>query len=69
MAGTDNTLADFPGASTVKQALEAQIGAENIITDKAQANADMVALVVIGEDPYAEFMGILKTTRPSAMPN
>lgn len=58
--GADNTLADFPGASTVKQALEAQIGVDNIITDKAQANADMVALVVIGEDPYAEFMGDIK---------
>lgn len=58
--GTENTLDDFPGATTVKMALEAQLGADNVLTDADAAPESTTALVVIGEDPYAEFFGDIK---------
>ncbi|MGR5145483.1 glycoside hydrolase family 3 protein [Photobacterium alginatilyticum] len=62
--GTETTKADFPGASTFKQALEATIGSGNISlfgdgSDEKEADID-VAIVVIGESPYAEMAGDLK---------
>ncbi len=58
--GTENTLADFPNATTVKTALEAQIGSSNIITDINAVDTNTIAVIAIGEDPYAEFVGDLK---------
>ncbi|RVU84442.1 glycoside hydrolase family 3 protein [Leucothrix sargassi] len=58
--GTENTLADFPGATTLKMALESQLGVANVITDESAISHDMVAIVAIGEDPYAEVMGDIK---------
>ena len=58
--GTDNTLEDFPGATTLKMALEKHIGAKNIITDINQADENTIAIIAIGEDPYAEFSGDIK---------
>ncbi|WP_245923150.1 glycoside hydrolase family 3 protein [Leucothrix arctica] len=58
--GTENTIADFPGATTLKMALEAQIGASNVITDVNKITNDTIAVVAIGEDPYAEVVGDIK---------
>ncbi|PWQ94369.1 1,4-beta-D-glucan glucohydrolase [Leucothrix pacifica] len=58
--GKDNSIDDFPGASTMKSALTKQIGAEHIITDISKADSDTVALIAIGEEPYAEFTGDIK---------
>ena len=55
--GTGNTIDDFPGATTLKMALEAQLGADNVITDLSQADADTIAIIAIGEDAYAEGQG------------
>ncbi|WP_211665316.1 glycoside hydrolase family 3 protein [Leucothrix arctica] len=58
--GTENTIDDFPGATTLKMALEAQVGAENVFTDINDVTEDTIAVVAIGEDPYAEFVGDIK---------
>ena len=58
--GNGNTIADFPNATSLKMALQEQIGAENIITDSNAADENTVAIVAIGEDPYAEFYGDIK---------
>lgn len=59
--GDGNTLEkDFPGATTMKMAVEAVVGKKNVITDPAVAEHGAVAIVVIGEDPYAEMMGDIK---------
>lgn len=47
-------------ATTLRMALEDQIGTDNIITDLAETDADTIAIVAIGEDPYAEFSGDIK---------
>jgi beta-glucosidase len=61
--GDENTLEDFPGATTVKSALMQTLGAENVICDP-DLTSDLsnieVAVVVFGEDPYAEMMGDIK---------
>lgn len=58
--GTENKISDFPGATTLKIALEKQIGAENIVTKLADTDAQTIAIVAIGEDPYAENVGDIK---------
>lgn len=61
--GDENTLADFPGATTMKTALEAELGLDNVIHDPNLAQLDEdydIAVVVFGEDPYAEMMGDIK---------
>ncbi|MCQ1056475.1 glycoside hydrolase family 3 C-terminal domain-containing protein [Photobacterium sp. ZSDE20] len=61
--GDENTLDDFPGASTVKMALEAELGQENVTYDpnlEISLKSGDVAIVVFGEDPYAEMMGDIK---------
>ena len=58
--GTKNTLKDFPGATTLKSALENHIGAANIVTDIEKTDHDTVAIIAIGEVPYAEFSGDIK---------
>ncbi|TCS35674.1 glycoside hydrolase family 3 protein [Reinekea marinisedimentorum] len=56
--GTDNTLEDdFPGATTLLMAIEDVVGEENVYTSTEDAPADAIAIVVIGEDPYAEMYG------------
>ena len=59
--GTENTNADFPGASSIwegiRAAVEAGGGTATLAPDgRFEAHPD-VALVVYGEDPYAEFEG------------
>ncbi|MGR5145486.1 glycoside hydrolase family 3 N-terminal domain-containing protein [Photobacterium alginatilyticum] len=62
--GNENTIEnDFPGATTMQMALEDVVGAENIITDIGEATENTVAVVVIGEDPYAEMFGDIKSNQ------
>ncbi|MDX1301418.1 glycoside hydrolase family 3 protein [Photobacterium sp.] len=62
--GNENTIeADFPGATTMQMALEDVVGSENIITDMSEATENTVAVVVIGEDPYAEMFGDIKSNK------
>ncbi len=61
--GDENCLEDFPGATTVKMALEAELGFENVNFDpdlESKLSEGDVAVVVFGEDPYAEMMGDIK---------
>ncbi|WP_234496458.1 glycoside hydrolase family 3 protein [Vibrio maritimus] len=61
--GDENSLDDFPGATTVKMALIEELGRDNVTyspsLDVPLSKQD-VAIVVIGEDPYAEMMGDIK---------
>ncbi|MDG3086030.1 glycoside hydrolase family 3 C-terminal domain-containing protein [Vibrio hannami] len=61
--GDENCLDDFPGATTVKMALEAELGKDNVVYDPNLAQelkSGDIAVVVFGEDPYAEMMGDIK---------
>ncbi|WGV98245.1 glycoside hydrolase family 3 N-terminal domain-containing protein [Vibrio sp. YMD68] len=61
--GDENALGDFPGATTVKMGLEAELGKENVIYDPDLTGTLVsgdTAIVVFGEDPYAEMMGDIK---------
>ncbi len=62
--GTENTIDDdFPGASTLYMALQQQVGAENVYTDVASAPEGAIAIVAMGEDPYAEMFGDIKASQ------
>ena len=62
--GDENVIdRDFPGAQTLLQAIQEVAGSENVYTDIKTAPADAIAVVVIGEDPYAEMMGDIKGSR------
>lgn len=58
--GTNNTQEDFPEASTLKLALQRHIGVDNVITELSKTDSNTVAIIAIGEDPYAEFSGDIK---------
>jgi len=64
--GTGNTNADFPNAesiwSGVKAAVEAGGGEASLAIDGRFDKKPDVAIVVFGEDPYAEGVGDLKTS-------
>jgi beta-glucosidase len=59
--GTDNTNADFPGATSIYQGLKAQIeaaGGQALYSpDGVTPTKPDAAIIVFGETPYAEFMG------------
>ncbi|KJF95343.1 glycoside hydrolase family 3 protein [Photobacterium angustum] len=62
--GGENTMDDFPGAQTMLMALKQQVGEENVTTDINMADTEKTtAIVVIGEDPYAEMMGDIKSSQ------
>lgn len=62
--GDENNLADdFPGATTMQMAVEDVVGSENIITELSETKENTVAIVVIGEDPYAEMFGDIKANK------
>ena len=62
--GDENLIdRDFPGAATLLQAVQSVVGSGNVYTDIEKAPQDAIALVVIGEDPYAEMMGDIKGSR------
>ncbi len=61
--GDENTPEDFPGATTVKEAFERELGPTNVVYDpglSGDLGAFEVAVVAFGEDPYAEMMGDIK---------
>lgn len=61
--GDENSLNDFPGATTVRMALEEELQAGNLTYDpdlKSDLSSVKLAIVVFGEDPYAEMMGDIK---------
>lgn len=59
--GTGNTMADFPGASTLLMGFDAAIkeagGSYEYSVDGEYKEKPDVAIVVFGEDPYAEMQG------------
>ncbi len=56
--GTNLPREDFPGATTIGQAVVAATGGRAVISaDGGYASKPDVAVVVFGEDPYAEFQG------------
>ena len=66
--GTENTSAEFPGATSIFQGIARAVGeaggkatsAAGLELDRLQARPDF-AIVVFGEDPYAEWFGDLKS--------
>ena len=62
--GNENILdRDFPGGTTVLSAARQLLGEHRVVTDIGRAGPDTVALVVIGEDPYAEMLGDIGKTK------
>ncbi len=63
--GTGNKNSDFPGATSIhagiRQAVEAAGGSATLSIDGSFTEKPDVAIVVFGEDPYAEFQGDLDT--------
>ena len=63
--GTDTTSRDFPSSKTIWQGIEgavAQSGGRAVLSaDGSFTQRPDVAIVVIGEDPYAEFQGDIET--------
>lgn len=59
--GTGNTRADFPRAQTIYEGIAEQVSAARgsavLSVDGTFTHKPDVAIVVFGEDPYAEFMG------------
>ena len=62
--GDGNTITDdFPGAKTLQMALADEVGAENVYDSESDAPEGAIAIVVIGEDPYAEMFGDIKASQ------
>ena len=63
--GTENTNADFPGATSIFQGIARTVeeggGKASSSADGLEAARPDVAIVVFGEDPYAEWFGDLKS--------
>lgn len=59
--GADNVRADFPNAQTVFEGIREQVrtagGQVELSVDGSHGTAPDAAIVVFGEDPYAEFQG------------
>ena len=59
--GTDNTNADFPGASSIydgiKESVEGAGGSVHLSEDGSYSQRPDIAIVVFGEDSYAEWHG------------
>jgi beta-glucosidase len=59
--GTGNTMADFPGATTIWMGIDAAVSAAGgkaiLSVDGAYDQKPDVAIIVFGEDPYAEMQG------------
>jgi beta-glucosidase len=63
--GTDNTNADYPGATSIFAGIEAAVreggGTVVLSKDGSFSSRPDVAVVVFGESPYAEWFGNVKT--------
>lgn len=59
--GTGNTMADFPGATTLWMGIESAVsvagGSVQLSVDGSYTEKPDVAIVIFGEDPYAEMQG------------
>ncbi|MES2057065.1 MAG: glycoside hydrolase family 3 N-terminal domain-containing protein [Pseudomonadota bacterium] len=59
--GTDTTRADFPNAQSIWEGIEENVkaagGTATLALDGRYSNRPDAAIVVFGEDPYAEFQG------------
>lgn len=59
--GTGNTMADFPGATTLWMGIESAVtaagGSAVLSVDGSYTDKPDVAIVIFGEDPYAEMQG------------
>lgn len=59
--GTGNTMADFPGATTIWMGIDTAVSAAGgkaiLSVDGAYDQKPDVAIIVFGEDPYAEMQG------------
>jgi beta-glucosidase len=59
--GTDTTAADFPNGQTIGAAIAASVkdaGGEALVSSKGEtATKPDIAIIVTGENPYAEFQG------------
>ncbi len=68
--GAENTNEDFPGATSIFAGIEAAVtaggGHATLSVDGSFAERPDVAIVVFGEDPYAEGQGDLKSLSFSA---
>ena len=54
---------DFPEAKTVFDAVRDEVGPDRVFSSVETAPADSIAIVVIGEDPYAEMVGDIDPTK------
>lgn len=59
--GTENTNADFPGGTSIWQGVRAAGGRATLSKDGAFTEKPDVAIVVFGENPYAEWEGDLRS--------
>jgi beta-glucosidase len=63
--GTENTNADFPGATSIYEGIRAAVtaggGTATLSPDGSYTTRPDVAIVVFGENPYAEWHGDLKS--------
>jgi len=69
--GDDNSVTDFPGAKTLLGALEERLGKNletipKISDDWKESGVGKVAIVAVGEDPYAELRGDIQPWRSLA---
>lgn len=59
--GTENKRADFPGAQSMLDAIRTTVGKDNVLVDVKSLDLKTakpdVAIMVMGEDPYAEWFG------------
>ena len=58
--GNENKPQDFVHATTVLEAFKQVVGDKHVYTDPNEASMDTIAVVVMGEDPYAEMYGDIK---------
>jgi beta-glucosidase len=63
--GTENTNSDFPGATSIFTGIQAAVtaagGAATLSTDGSYRSKPDVAIVVFGENPYAEWHGDIRS--------
>ena len=59
--GDGNTNKDFPGGTSIFAGIKAVAPAATLSVDGSFSDKPDVAIVVFGEDPYAEFMGNIKS--------
>ena len=62
--GNENDgLLDFPGAKTIFDAVSDEVGHDRVFASIESAPDDAIAIVVIGEEPYAEMLGDISPTK------